>query len=358
MSSSTPEFDIEKDISMINDHPAIHEHESNAEHNLGHEHEHEHEHDHHLNLLHGHRGRRLLHFILPDGRHVHVVPSPQEVDNLKRRLSSASPAREFDIHISGSPEHVQALRQVHEHHEDRRRMFRAKDPKAWDEMENVRIQLDVLSAELHNATAHNVQLDANFTKYGYSANLRTKDSPNASSANSLHDSEHESRDWDAERHKGTTIMLWRKPNVRQFFHKGLLWRASETEEVTSFELFVDLLFVGILAINGDTAGELPTGRTLLIFCVTFIPSWKVWSDMALIISWFESGKYTFSCAKSRGTRLMHFTDDVFQRLAILFTMSCLVGYTVNMVESFDHTWSQMIAFYVCLINLPCNGITG
>ena len=85
-----------------------------------------------------------------------------------------------------------------------------------------------------------------------------------------------------------------------------MWRASGTTEVASFELFVDLLYVGILAINGDHAAETPTGNELLRFAITFIMSWKIWADLALLISWFE-------------------TDDIFQRLSVLFVMACLVG---------------------------------
>jgi hypothetical protein len=50
----------------------------------------------------------------------------------------------------------------------------------------------------------------------------------------------------------------------------LLWRASGTTQVASFELFVDLLFVGILAINGDHVGEEPNGKEVLRFAITFI----------------------------------------------------------------------------------------
>lgn len=73
-----------------------------------------------------------------------------------------------------------------------------------------------------------------------------------------------------------------------------------------FELFVDLLYVGILAINGDHAAEHPTGYELLRFVINFIMSWKIWSDLALIISWFE-------------------TDNIAQRISILFIMACLLG---------------------------------
>lgn len=70
--------------------------------------------------------------------------------------------------------------------------------------------------------------------------------------------------------------------MRQYLHKGLLWRASESEEVESFELFLDLLYVGIIAINGDYTSENPTGLALLRFVITFSLSYKVWSDMTML----------------------------------------------------------------------------
>ena len=101
-----------------------------------------------------------------------------------------------------------------------------------------------------------------------------------------------------------------QPTVRQYFHKGLLWRASNQAEVASFELFVDLLYVGILAINGDHASDDPNATELHRFAITFIMSWKIWSDLALIISWFE-------------------TDDIVQRVSVLFIMACLLGYVAT-----------------------------
>ena len=74
--------------------------------------------------------------------------------------------------------------------------------------------------------------------------------------------------------------------MRQYFHKGLIWRAAEIEEVASFELFVDLLYVGIIAIVGDNASANPNGFGLLRFAITFILGWKMWSDLTLIVSWF------------------------------------------------------------------------
>ena len=97
--------------------------------------------------------------------------------------------------------------------------------------------------------------------------------------------------------------------------------------MASFELFVDLLYVGILAINGDHAAEDPTGYELLRFAITFIMSWKIWSDVTILISWFE-------------------TDDILQRLSVIFIMACLLGLTTNMLDAFEATYSQLVAFYL------------
>jgi low temperature requirement protein LtrA len=61
--------------------------------------------------------------------------------------------------------------------------------------------------------------------------------------------------------------------------------------------------------------------------VTFTLSWKIWNDMAMIIAWFE-------------------TDDIFQRVSILFLLACLFGYTTNIVEAFEHTYATLIGFYL------------
>jgi low temperature requirement protein LtrA len=173
---------------------------------------------------------------------------------------------------------------------------------------------------------HAVQLDANFSKYGYSAHLRTHDHV-GSSSDSDTSSSFDKPTWDAERKLGTHMRLYQKPIVRQYFHKGLLWRAKEAQEVASYELFIDLFYVGIIAITGDTAAEHPTGESLLRFVITFAMGWKFWSDISLLISWFDS-------------------DDVLRRCSVLFILTCLLGFTTNMASAFEHTYTPLVAFYL------------
>lgn len=274
------------------------------------------------------RFRRVL---LPDGIHIHVASSPEEAESLRKRLEGLGEA--FDVTISGSPEHLEALRKTRSHHEERREEFRKQHPDLYEQFAIVHEELDVLSSELERATDHGVSLEAQFSKYGYSAHLRSYDdsSPSHSGSStprsSLHEKRKESKESEVEKGFATPLKLFKVPLVRQYFHKGLLWRASGAEEVQSFELFVDLLYVGIIAINGDATSKDPTGSSLLRFVITFTLSWKIWNDIALIVSWFE-------------------TDDILQRISILFSLACLFGYTTNITQAFDSTYTQLISFYL------------
>jgi hypothetical protein len=285
----------------------------------------QHGHDHHLH----HTGRRLRQFLRPDGRRVHIVGNPDEAHRLRKTLSETSPKDDFDLIVHGSPEHIEALRHTHAHHSDQHQRFRETHGSIADEFERVIRELDALSAELHMVSEHAVRLDANFEKYGYSAHLRTKDSGShaldsgASSSSSSFDKE----TWHAGRKLGSSMRLYQKPIVRQYFHKGLLWRASEAQEVASYELFVGLFYVGIIAITGDTAAEHPSGESLLRFAITMTMGWKFWSDISLLISWFDS-------------------DDILRRCSVLFVLTCLLGFTTNMAAAFEHTYTPLVAFYL------------
>ncbi|XP_014561966.1 hypothetical protein COCVIDRAFT_85608 [Bipolaris victoriae FI3] len=285
---------------------------------------HHHHHHHHPHLGH-HTGKRLRQFLRPDGRKVHIASSPDEANVMRRKLSTANEKNDFDLVIHGSPEHIEALRHTHAHHEDRHKQLQEEHGEVAQEFERVIRELDALSTELHMISEHAVQLDANFSKYGYSAHLRTKEDSDSldSPSNSLFDKD----TWRAERKLGETMRFYQRPIVRQYFHKGLLWRAKEAQEVASYELFIDLFYVGIIAITGDSAAEHPTGESLLRFAITFLMAWKIWSDIGMLISWFDS-------------------DDVLRRCAVLFILTCLLGFTTNMAAAFEHTYTPLVAFYL------------
>lgn len=281
--------------------------------------------------------QRLHHFLHPEsGKRIHVASSPEEAAKLRRQLEAQHEPHEFDVCISGSAEHLAALREAQAHHEDRREALRTEHEDIYERFANVHDELNALSMELDRVATHGVSLTAHFDKFGYDARIKTydDDSQHASGAGTPRSSfsgttrgGEEGSIGGAERGFATPLKLFKIPVVRQYFHKGVLWRSSGAEEVMSFELFVDLLYVGIMQITGDAAAEHPDGYSLVKFIVTFLLSWKIWNDMALIISWFE-------------------TDDILQRLCILFLLACLFGQTTNVTESFEHTWPTLIGFYV------------
>ena len=54
--------------------------------------------------------------------------------------------------------------------------------------------------------------------------------------------------------------------------------------------------------------------------------------------------------------LLIFEDDIFQRILVLFLMICLFGFTLNIAQAFETTWTQLVAFYVSTkfqLSFPC-----
>lgn len=235
---------------------------------------------------------------------------------------------------------MESLRKVHETHTNRAQTLREKNPDIHAEMDQIQRDMADVARELDKITKSPVDLEANFDRFGYDVRIRTHDGD--ASSEDAKDGGEEIADGAlaqgitikkngkaSKPRKSTTMKIWKTPVLRQYFHNGVLYRSRAAEEIASCELFVDLLYVGIIAFNGDKATEDPTGSGFLRFCVscprcfeyarilmltygryqvTFIPSWKIWSDVAVLVSQFES-------------------DDIFQRCSILFILACLVGYT-------------------------------
>ena len=140
----------------------------------------------HHNLLQA--GRRLKKLLRPDGRRVHIASTPEEHTRLQKTLPKIEPDENFDCYLHGSPDHVRsfdmvaensqlmyaqldAVREIHAHHEQRRERLRDTHGDVYNEFERVKADLDALAEELHTLTDHGVALDANFSKFGYDAHI-------------------------------------------------------------------------------------------------------------------------------------------------------------------------------------------
>jgi len=70
------------------------------------------------------------------------------------------------------PFKLDALREVHAQNEEKRSALKRKHTDVYAEFEKVHAELDALSTELGSLTQKEVALDANFSRYGYSAHIR------------------------------------------------------------------------------------------------------------------------------------------------------------------------------------------
>lgn len=293
------------------------------------------------------RRRKPQEFLTPSGRRV-LVALPEDAAALRDKYASvlrengdASDAPQVEVVVHGSKEHKQYLEETRDHHDTLREKLKSKyGAELLEEWDRVNADFHHVATELENLADHSASLGHNFSKFGYDATLRTfggdeghghgsgghsgattannsrrgSVTPGADDTDDEGSSDGDTPKWHNQG-SGTAMQLFKRPTVKQYFHKGLLWRASEETTVQSFELFFDLLYVGIIAVNGDHAAETANGFELLRFVVTFCLSWKIWSDVTQLVSWFS-------------------TNDVLQRVEILFLYSCLLAVTANMVQSF------------------------
>jgi low temperature requirement protein LtrA len=268
---------------------------------------------------HWHLGQHLKHVVKADGRRVYIASNPVEADELRHKLSEQELDAELVLH--GSDEHLTALREIHSFHLGRHAAFQEKHGEHFSELERAIRDMDAVQEQLHALEKRVIQLDAAAEKYGYDSHVRLREPGEHHPANG------QSRDFEQERRNAKSMSFYNKPVLRQYYHKGLLWRANEIHEASSYELFVDLVYVGVVAMAGDSAAVEANGHSLLRFAVTFLMGWKFWKELGTYSALFVQ-------------------EDIQRRLSVLIVLVCLVGATVNMEGFFDNTYTALVAFYV------------
>lgn len=290
----------------------------------------------HLPFHHTHHKRhRLLHLIHPSGKHIHVVHHPRDLDERRRELARQHDDEKIDYElvVYGTPEHLSAVRDIQSHNLAKRETLRQKHPDVFQEFDLVHETLDHLSDELNHLTNRAIALDASFNKFGYHAHMRTIED--------RHDAKHDPESGSASQSQSETdsslqsyhdrslqpLRFWKLPQIRQYLHKNLLWRSPESGEVGSFELFTDLIYVGVIDVIGETAVVNASAASFLHFVVVFTLAYKIWSDLTVVVNWFE-------------------VEDCVGRIAILFILCCLYGFNSNIEDFFHETFTAGIAFFL------------
>ncbi|KAK6463827.1 bacterial low temperature requirement A protein-domain-containing protein [Scheffersomyces coipomensis] len=70
-----------------------------------------------------------------------------------------------------------------------------------------------------------------------------------------------------------------KPHALNYFRDGVLYRTKGERSSEKLELFLDLMYVGIIANLAGAATEEASGAALLKYIMLFIPAYMVWSDV-------------------------------------------------------------------------------
>lgn len=111
---------------------------------------------HHLHLPGQGHARRLKHFVLPNGRKVHIAQTPEDQARLLKELTHEDPGANFDVLIQGTPEAHSVIRELHAHSEARRESLRLEHGEIYEQFEKVKDELDHLSGELNKISDHGV----------------------------------------------------------------------------------------------------------------------------------------------------------------------------------------------------------
>uniref|UniRef100_A0A060T932 ARAD1D15620p n=1 Tax=Blastobotrys adeninivorans TaxID=409370 RepID=A0A060T932_BLAAD len=101
-----------------------------------------------------------------------------------------------------------------------------------------------------------------------------------------------------------------RPHALNYFFKGVLHRSKGERGSGQFELFIDLLYVGIVANLAATATEEHNGLSLLRYVLTFLPAWQVWSDLRDFMNYY-------------------YNNDLTQKALVLWILALLVVYANN-----------------------------
>ena len=165
---------------------------------------------------------------LPDGKKV-IVVAKNALDSARQTHANRDDVADFVV--QGSPEHNKYLHEARKHHEGRRAQLRERHGAAFEEWERNQQDLNSVSVQLSRMTTSSSGLHGNYGKFGYDSGVQTYD---------------DGEEAEGEERKGyrqdSTMKIARRPVVRQWFHRNMLWRASEQTEIMAIELFFDLLY--------------------------------------------------------------------------------------------------------------------
>ncbi|CEP59986.1 uncharacterized protein LALA0_S01e00430g [Lachancea lanzarotensis] len=110
-----------------------------------------------------------------------------------------------------------------------------------------------------------------------------------------------------------TNRLFVRPYALNYFFDGKLYRTKNERGSAVFELFFDLLYVGIIANLAEAAIEEATGASFVKYVLLFMAAWQIWTDMREFMDYY-------------------YNNDLSQKAYVLWIMVLLVVYANNAIE--------------------------
>lgn len=116
-----------------------------------------------------------------------------------------------------------------------------------------------------------------------------------------------------------------RPEALQFFYNGKLYKVAGERASGVFELFLDLLYVGIVALFSSDVAEHPDWIHVVKYLFIFFHAYQIWQDLREI---FDN----------------YYTDDILQRGIVLMVMACMATFATNAAHIGRHDEKSQVAY--------------
>ncbi|CAH2351357.1 hypothetical protein CLIB1423_03S04478 [[Candida] railenensis] len=126
-----------------------------------------------------------------------------------------------------------------------------------------------------------------------------------------------------------------RPHALNYFKDGVLYRTKGERTSSKTELFLDLMYVGIIANLAGTASENASGAALLKYVLTFVPAWTVWADIKDFTNYY-------------------YNEDLSQKLYIMWILALLTLYVNSqgaVLESREGAAYTIVPYIMCRMSL-------
>ncbi|KAL6453334.1 hypothetical protein SBY92_004901 [Candida maltosa Xu316] len=128
---------------------------------------------------------------------------------------------------------------------------------------------------------------------------------------------------------------FQRPHALNYFKDGVLFRTKGERTSSKTELFLDLLYVGIIANLAGEASEEASGKALLKYVLLFLPTWVVWADIKDFTNYY-------------------YNEDLSQKTYIFWILALLTLYINShyaLLNSYDGAALTVVPYIICRLSL-------